>query len=893
MASGIENRTELYEILDKINANSDSYDQYANMKLFYNDMAKTAVIYRTLNEDDEVEVLAVFNPERILLAETEYFKGKILKSVTPVGSQVRSFDLGLGGFIDFDRLIRNICKALGVTLGKTFNETNPTIYNDLINICRKYIDNNSQGVYFMQKKNLSDPGEYYSYVPVLIVVDIAIYLQELGIFAGMLDKTLYNPSIYYQRIDIELPIGELYDRYETLQEALDNYNDLLTNDYSDLFNAFITVYENEIDPDNYLVFSLETNHLRCFEYPNTVSAKPIFQVSPYNITYNIINFEDFVVNRYDITYDTQTEEYTYSKTVNQYLADTNYTYSDSGSTANEFLIYYNPLSNLKFNKYLKQYRETIASIITVGSTATVYKMIDFYPELQNNTYYKLKTYPEVLKMRDFGIPYDIIKDINLGYNDILLRFYDNVNNANHILVLKDVDEVKFSTYAAVFGYAYNYSQPYTASRLATAQEWNYVSKIRSMTDRDSGITSGPINNVVITTNTPIDYIDYTYQSTSTELFINDSGTTDELLLNDLPHLGDFYYSFSNIGEIVEMIDEEDLTDITLDDGATYPSSVIDQPSFNATYPTWITRERVSTQPVLEDETIVEGETSSTYWISLDIDKPANQEQAQTGNLDNADIDSIIRDIDKAEEDDDSVDIENDIDDGDGTGGMTEDDITDVVNPGNSRFIFAEAYSHYRSDPQTPSEIEKLHEVLTNPSIVQSIKTIFTNNPLDGIISLIAMYDGLWNDSNLDTHIVPKIFGVELTGASGSRIGNFNLEKDLGEIDVTPYFENYTDLTDREISIYLPFVGEIPLNIKDLNDRKLYLKCRTECLTGTIIYTVYTPEVDESGEPIIRDGKPSLKLLLSASGNCTCEIPIKTDIKSSLMRNLFNGDLKVL
>jgi len=200
MANQIENAQDLRAVLDAIYNNRDNFDTYQNLSLYYNDITRTATIMTVDVEDEEntKNIIAVFNPENVVTQDNAFFVTLMKSATVNIATEETSvYDFALGGYVNIDTLLKNICVSLGVSLSANFSEVNPGLYSDMINIIRneygQSLENNAP--YIMKKfvNATTEEENYKSLVPLMCIVKIAIYLNNLGIF-NTSDFEMITPS---------------------------------------------------------------------------------------------------------------------------------------------------------------------------------------------------------------------------------------------------------------------------------------------------------------------------------------------------------------------------------------------------------------------------------------------------------------------------------------------------------------------------------------------------------------------------------------------------------------------------------------------------------------------------------------------------------------------------
>ena len=196
--SGIETAQDLMNVLDAIYNNLNTYDTYSSLKLYYNEIQRTSTIFK-VKEDNTESVVAVLSLEGIS-TDTKNYLARLIKSSIVSGTETRVYDVAVGAYIGIDQLMKNICTSLGVSLSNSFADDNPQIYSELRGIIEKYygsvLENNTP--YMLRKyTNLDNNLESYkTFIPMNIIIEFAIYLNNLGIFASNINYNIAQPLLF-------------------------------------------------------------------------------------------------------------------------------------------------------------------------------------------------------------------------------------------------------------------------------------------------------------------------------------------------------------------------------------------------------------------------------------------------------------------------------------------------------------------------------------------------------------------------------------------------------------------------------------------------------------------------------------------------------------------------
>lgn len=165
------------------------------------------------------------------------------------------------------------------------------------------------------------------------------------------------------------------------------------------------------------------------------------------------------------------------------------------------------------------------------------------------------------------------------------------------------------------------------------------------------------------------------------------------------------------------------------------------------------------------------------------------------------------------------------------------------------------YSIYNPSQE---ELNQFGSWLWSNNFVDQLLKMF-NNPMEAIIGLHKVYG------------VPLISGrgnIKVgyldAGVETNLVANQYVTIDCGFVDIPEYFGNVLDYDPyTKISLYLPFIGIVPLNTADVTRSTLMVKYNIDVLSGACMAEV----------GVIRDGVGGI--LYSYSGNCSVQYPLSS------------------
>lgn len=161
---------------------------------------------------------------------------------------------------------------------------------------------------------------------------------------------------------------------------------------------------------------------------------------------------------------------------------------------------------------------------------------------------------------------------------------------------------------------------------------------------------------------------------------------------------------------------------------------------------------------------------------------------------------------------------------------------------------------------TESQVQALKGELWQESVLDILKTLFANNPLDCIISLHRIY---CTPSTSGTATIK--LGYYQSSVSGVKIiNNQYVTIDCGTVNVPEIYGNATDyLPYTNISIYLPFIGIRDLSANDIVGGSVNVIYRIDVTTGVCLAQI---DVTKNGIK---------QTLYAFDGNCAVTVPLSS------------------
>lgn len=165
-------------------------------------------------------------------------------------------------------------------------------------------------------------------------------------------------------------------------------------------------------------------------------------------------------------------------------------------------------------------------------------------------------------------------------------------------------------------------------------------------------------------------------------------------------------------------------------------------------------------------------------------------------------------------------------------------------------------------------LDSLGAFLWNTSIIQQLVELFTNNPMDAIISLHQIYATPSTGSNKNI-----ILGVLDSGVSAPVVTNQYITIDCGSVEVSEIYGDARDYTQVQTDIFLPFIGLRSLDCHDVIGCKIGVKFKIDVYTGSTLAEI---SVTKQGVT---------QILYTFEGNCSVQIPLTAADRSRMIQGI--------
>ena len=312
--------------------------------------------------------------------------------------------------------------------------------------------------------------------------------------------------------------------------------------------------------------------------------------------------------------------------------------------------------------------------------------------------------------------------------------------------------------------------------------------------------------------------------------------------------------------------------ISKQDGATYPEK---DKSLQDTYPDWFNKALQTVDPKSTPQNI-------TYnnWLPVSItttdptqkegDTTATQTQAQTGEnpKDNTNvINKLVTAIKQLTETMTKPDGDTPILPPTDTPTPTD---TGDTPPSVPTVTSGSANGLWKVYNPSESELQAFGAWLWSSDIVDQIVKMISN-PMNAIIGLHTLY------------ATPVTGGAQSikagyldSGVSAPVVTNQYTSIDCGSVIVPEAYKNALDYDYTNVSVYLPFIGIVPLNTREVMGSKISIRYRVDVLTGTCLATISVSR------------QSSNAVLYTFSGNCAVQIPLTSGNYGTLLTGLLSA-----
>lgn len=169
-----------------------------------------------------------------------------------------------------------------------------------------------------------------------------------------------------------------------------------------------------------------------------------------------------------------------------------------------------------------------------------------------------------------------------------------------------------------------------------------------------------------------------------------------------------------------------------------------------------------------------------------------------------------------------------------------------------------------------SEVQQFGAWLWSDSILDQITRMF-NSPIDAVIGFHMIYCTPVTGSNKTIKA-----GYLSSPVSAKEVTNQYKDIDCGTVTISEYYRNALDYDNTRISLFLPFIGIVPLDTNTVMGSQLSILYRVDVLTGTCLAQVKV--IKENSEAV----------LYTFQGNCSVQVPLTATTYTGMVGALLSG-----
>lgn len=166
-----------------------------------------------------------------------------------------------------------------------------------------------------------------------------------------------------------------------------------------------------------------------------------------------------------------------------------------------------------------------------------------------------------------------------------------------------------------------------------------------------------------------------------------------------------------------------------------------------------------------------------------------------------------------------------------------------------------------------SQLNAIGGVLWSSNIITEIVKMFTNNPMDAIISLHMLY--ATPQTGADAQIK---FGYVPSGVYAPLVTNQYTSINCGNVNVPEYFGDARDYDSTTVHIYLPFIGIRDLHTQDIIGSNFSVEYTVDVYTGVVLCNLVVTRNNIS------------KVLYTFEGNASVSLPLTGADKSRMIQS---------
>ena len=171
---------------------------------------------------------------------------------------------------------------------------------------------------------------------------------------------------------------------------------------------------------------------------------------------------------------------------------------------------------------------------------------------------------------------------------------------------------------------------------------------------------------------------------------------------------------------------------------------------------------------------------------------------------------------------------------------------------------------------TLTEVQDFGAWLWSSNILDQITRMF-NSPIDAVIGFHMIYCTPITGSSKTIKA-----GYLDSPVSAKEVTNQYVDIDCGTVTISEYYRNALDYDNTRISLFLPFIGIVPLDTNTVMGSQLSILYRVDVLTGTCLAQVKV--IKENSEAV----------LYTFQGNCSVQVPLTATTYTGMVGALLSG-----
>lgn len=169
-----------------------------------------------------------------------------------------------------------------------------------------------------------------------------------------------------------------------------------------------------------------------------------------------------------------------------------------------------------------------------------------------------------------------------------------------------------------------------------------------------------------------------------------------------------------------------------------------------------------------------------------------------------------------------------------------------------------------------AQVQAFGAWLWSDSLADQFKRIF-NSPIDGVIGFHMLY---CTPVKGETKTIKC--GFLDSGVSSGTVANQYAEIDCGTVNIGEFYNNTLDYDYTRISVYLPFIGIVPLDTNIVMGSSINITYRIDVLTGTCLAQI----------KVIKENSDAV--MYAFEGNCAVQIPLTATTYTGMIGALMSG-----